>query len=189
MLETGLTHIDISKKYIDNRETQYFLHMIRNISRLNICLGVYGLSRFIVVNGVVIKRWVEAKLLFPKKMLVPCKKTGENIVRELFEYKDIARAFVIKYLSSKLGIYGLDGIRVYLETVALLNRYANNESKKILNNPEINIDDIEIDKFLIRTLCINVENMVRKNIVLKDIRKEKIARRKKKRDLKDDLIK
>ena len=138
-----LVHLENPKIKYNERNT---LTLLNKLDKLGINFKIKELSKFIRVNEKTLRFWETQELIFP--------------VRDIYNYrvykpKDVLRALMIKHLKDKYKIRDLSGVKLILELVCF---YIN--KLKITNiNKGVNIDHIDIDKFLMRAINCDLDKI------------------------------
>ena len=123
------------------------LTLLNKLDKLGIYFKIKDLSKYIRVNEKTLRLWEIKELLFPIRDV--------NNYR-IYKPKDVLRALIIKYLKDKYKIRDLSGVRLILELVYF---YLNNLKITNITNTSINIDRIEIDKFIMRALDCDLDKI------------------------------
>lgn len=137
-----LDQLDFDRKVNTVGNTDTFTKTLQKINRMCIGMSTRGLAKLLMVNNKTILNWEEAGLIFPKLK-------GKSRYR-FYALKDILRGFTIKYLMSNLGFRKFAGVKLLLEiTNAGLEA----------NQHRASIDNIFVDRYLIRVLNYDIETI------------------------------
>lgn len=136
-----LDQLDFDRKENTIVSTDIFTKTMNKINRwMCSTMSTRGMAKLLMVNPKTILKWEEVGLIFPKIK-------GKSRYRS-FALKDVLRGMTIKYLMSELGFRKFAGVKLLLE---ITNQGL--DEKQVHDT----IDNIYIDRFLIRTMNYDVD--------------------------------
>ena len=134
---------DIKRKKVDNKTTITFIDDLKKLDSFGVGMTVEMLTKLLCISRSSLYRWEKEELIFPIK--------EGPFSRRKYRYKDIIRGFTIKYLMSEMGYRKFIGVRLLLEMV--------NQVITSKDEPQSSINNYRIDKYLMKVLNYNVENI------------------------------
>lgn len=138
-----LDQLDLERKHNDIANTEVFTKVMQKLNRLYVGISNKGLAKLLLINPKTILKWEEAGLIFPKLK-------GKSQYRH-YALKDILRGLTIKYLMSEMGFRKFAGVKLLLEIT--------NEKLKSEEHNRDTIDNIYVDRYLMRILNYDIENI------------------------------
>lgn len=149
---------DLKRPKCDFEVTQNFHKQMRLMDKFGYGISRKAICHYLNLSKSSIIRWEKEQLIFPCKV----NKNPNSQVR--YRYKDIMRAFTIKFLMTNFSIRKFEGVRFVLE-ITNLTITPQRETYKSINN-------VRIDQFLMRTLNYNLEELINKRNPNSHVKKE-----------------
>lgn len=132
---------DIKRKKVRNQRTLTFMDDIKKLDSFGVGMTKEMLAKLLCVSISSLHRWEREQLIFPQRV-------GKAKARK-YRYKDILRAFTIKYLMAEMGYRRFVGVRLLLEMT--------NQAITSRDEPIGTINNYRIDKYLMKILNYDVE--------------------------------
>lgn len=146
MTRTKIAEFNLKRPKSSHEVTQNFHKQLQLLDSFGYGLSGNAVIELLNISKRTLLRWEEEQLVFPLKV-----KTTEGYVKKKYRYKDVLRCITIKFLKYDYKLKRFKAIRLFLE-MANLAIYTAMESPKSINN-------IRIDKFLMRTLNYDIDEI------------------------------
>ena len=141
--------LDFNRKKKDiSSNTLLFAKTFKKVEETKVGLSAQGLARLLIIGEDTPLKWESAGLIFPLR----------NGRARHYCLKDILRGLTIEYCMSYLGFRKYIGVRLILELVNQMFKGSEKHSETL--------DNIEIDKYLMRILNYDIESIAKTRMML-----------------------